>query len=382
MSKNPTSGMPESAAEIQPGVQTPENMGVFIYPQNVIENAGNLSTVETKAFKASRQIGGMEVRSVMYRPKDTSDIKDSVPLLVCPGYFGNLKDYIDFCQAVASLGKPALTPQLPRLKDLPHTFDPEDIADPQKLPSQAAWGTVAGFSESEDKTEVSFDKIDLKGHSRGGITASLFSKRHPDLVETLNLDSSAGLEDHDLKLLASRLGSFAKNDLVPGMLNGELSRMLNIKGILNTLGYIALNPPRTLMEAVDIAQSDTRAVLRDVRDHGIPIGFNLYEHDDLISAEKTIEHSGDLADLLSIHDDKNLRHLAMQRHPKAMAAYYIGVQLPELRARSKSIKNQQSDRESTKQKMSKPLGGIGKIAVLPVATLRASKQRAHRKVAA
>lgn len=302
---------------------------ISYHPELIGEAQDNYDPIEVRPPTAiSHTMSGLAIQANVYIPEEIVDPK---PLVVLPGYFGCLKDYSDYCAAVAEHGKVAATLELPRVRSMLRTvLDVKDIADPQKLPTQSAHGLLQALESQEDEIGVSFDSVDIEGHSRGGPTSLLYAQRFPERVNSVTLDSPAGLEDHDIFLLASRLPAFFRNDVFEGIKNGEMSHLFDRKGVLRTASHLLLNPLRTASEAFDISKRDTRVPLKNVKNHEIPVGLSVLGHDDLIDADNTISRSGHLVDFINYLHDPRLRHLAKQRHPRAMAYLYIREILPKL----------------------------------------------------
>lgn len=293
------------ALEIAPSPQD-QLEGVF-YPEVLNEDDLNIPTTR---YPGVERIGGSIVRSTIEVP---DVILDPHPAVYAHGYFGFKAAYSKLRNATARNGKVAVTYHPPRTQNILASIDRKHFS-PQRLLVQAVIGAMRGTERKLEELGIEYSEFDLSGHSMGGRSATEAALLNKDKVRTVTLNEAAGLEDHDLLMMLSRLPLFMKKELVPAIVKNEFGRERTNDIVRQSAYYMLRNPYRTLLEGIIVANCDIREKVKNLGEFGIKTAILVGQADTLISADRTIAKSQGVADIIASYDALEANHIWPQTH--------------------------------------------------------------------
>jgi pimeloyl-ACP methyl ester carboxylesterase len=265
----------------------------------------------TQRFCGRAKIAGAEVDYTYERPLEC--ITDEVPLLIVPGYAGIKPAYRRFREEVVQSGKPAITMRPVREQAMVAALHPHYLLHPGALPTRAAYGVLSDVQKKYD-----IDEFDVAGHSMGGWIVALLAERHFNKVRSASFVASAGLEDHSLTRLISRLPDFMAHEFLPNF--PSLAHDTGVRSAIETLHYVWRNPYRTCVEGIGVSNCDIRPTLSHLGELGVKTAIMNFGSDRLIHNHTTQAEAGPLVDYCETHPDRSLGHLAPQLHPDLVAS--------------------------------------------------------------
>lgn len=273
-------------------------------------------------FEGREKIGDATVSCRLEVPEI---ITDPVPLAIAPGLLGDQWAYRGVSDYIVAQGKPVLTWKFPRKQGVRGLLNPTHNLYPQKLACQSLYSSIRHMRSRDDLPgEVSVDRVDAVGHSRGGPTIARTAIKKPDLFRTIIFDSPAGFEDHDTMMMMGRLVPFFKDELLPTLMKQETHASSHV-ALQGLASYILANPLRTAMEAIDVSKENVTDMLSHSNLSGIPKALYGYASDPLINIHKSIKKSGHLVDLTKIHSEPTMGHLGPQRVPEEVGQDYLDI---------------------------------------------------------
>lgn len=289
---------------------SPQNQfeGVFLPKAHELEDLN----IPTTKYPVEERIGGSIVRSTVEVP---DKLLDPHPVVYAHGYFGFKAAYSELRHATARNGKIAVTYHPPRSQNMLTAFHSTHIISPQKLLIQAVIGAMRGTERLLEDIGTEHDKFDLSGHSMGGRSATEAAHRNDGLVRSVILNEAAGLEEHDLAMMISRLPKFFKKELIPAIIKKEFAHNRTGDIIKQSAHYMLRNPYKTLLEGIIVADCDIRDRVSDLGNLGIKTAILVGQSDTLISAERTAEKSMGISDIFAHYDAKEANHIWAQTHP-------------------------------------------------------------------
>ena len=186
--------------------------------------------------------------------------KTEVPVLFAPGWGTTPKTLEDVQLALAGKERRVISLSHPRIGG---EIKGKENYPPEELRKAASILNVIN--------ERGGDQFDIVGYSEGGINSILAAKMAPDKIRNIILLNPGGIvnKDNFLKLSGRFLG---------GVLNLVKEEMMEGKKVKNTLfteslKYITKNPARALKEVGEMAETDIKDILRDLREKGIGISI-------------------------------------------------------------------------------------------------------------
>lgn len=251
-----------------------------------------------------------KTRYSLEEPVDPSDVSDSVPILIVPGYGGVKPAYRRQREALVQHGRRVVTVR--PIRDLGPTgaLDLRHVLSPARLHSQTVYGIAKDVERRYEEPIV-----DLFGHSLGGLIAVKFAQKHPHRVRSVTLVSSAGVEDHNTLTMLLRVPKIVRHEVlsqIPTFRTDNEAKML-----LEGLHYFLANPSRTGAEALVAANCNIKKIVKELEcEHGIPVSFiqpyddNFFNHDRSVRAAKQLNDR-----VFSVEGN----HFAPQQVPEAVA---------------------------------------------------------------
>lgn len=249
------------------------------------------------------KIAGAETKFTNERPHQ---LIDETPILLVPGFHGIKPGYKKLRGAIVETGRDATTYEPRLMQDLLTSMDPRRLIYPEKLTSKCAYAVMRALHQM-----YGHEKFDLAGHSMGGPIASDIALHKPEMVRSLILLGSAGLEDHNLISMAQRVSRFITKELIPAapQLRNDFDHRIVGYVIRHSLG----NPLLTAREMFDVCGRDIRSNIVKHGTDGIATFVFQFEDDSLFITERVWEQSGHLPDHFEIIQGSN--HLAPQLQP-------------------------------------------------------------------
>lgn len=297
--------------------------GAFVVDESTFAHAD--IEIETKTGMYDKGLGGAAVYFTLHKPKDSQEITDPTPFVSVHGYCGFEVLYEEFAKAIAQNGRPAITYSAPRIQPGLTSLNPKHVLHPERLLTQAVIGVMRGSRELLATEGYDFDRFDLSGHSMGGRSATAAALLKPHEVRSVVLHQAAGLEEHNLPMMLSRIPAFLRKELIPAMVGSEFAYKRTRDIVNQVRHYILDNPTKTVVEGVVVAGCDIRDDVARLRDNDIASAILLGKSDTLISAERTARFSRHIPDIFALYDDPKANHLYSLTHPRETAMTHLQV---------------------------------------------------------
>ncbi len=254
----------------------------------------------TEEFHGETHIARACIRYTLEIPEV---ISDPTPVIIINGYGGKKFGYEALAGQIAGQGKPTIRLDPPRDQTAAAGFHPKHLLHPERLQSQAVWAIVRNVREQQkDNGEIDLDQFDLMGHSMGGYIATKLARMKPEVVRSIVLFSSAGLDGHSIFTMAKRLPEFMREELMPAVLHNELKiEKGKAHAFWSEVDYTLHNPLRTVLEGFAVGGCDIRSDIAFLKhEHGIGIAAIVGTNDRLLPGNETIRKSGHLFDHLRV----------------------------------------------------------------------------------
>lgn len=255
---------------LQPTPEIEDELCAALAEQEIPEIALDSQDYETK-------ISGAEVKWHLIQPADERLIKDARPVLIENGLLGSEEAYSSIAEKLASLGYIVLTKQPPRRQKLSVALLPHNIIDPMELQAKAGWAVMRHYMKLFPREDEEPQKFHLVCHSMGGPVGADTAENHPEHIASITLIGSAGLEKHHTPVMAKRLMSVVKDELLPAfVLPGRVTNMNLAK---ESVKHVARSINRLGREAIQVSNRYTVPALARLQRRGIPIHNIQPEHD-------------------------------------------------------------------------------------------------------
>lgn len=221
-------------------------------------------------------------------------------------------------KASASMGQISVSLRPARGTVVQDLLAPRTLFHTEELASES----VLAVMDDIDR-RFGLSRVKLRSHSMGGRTGVAVAEAAPERVDHITLVNAAGLEEHSLLVMMSRLARFFKNDILPhrSLLYQEFH---DPQVTIDIMRYILQNPLRTIAEAISISEADIRErVRRLIGLQGIAVSIIDAEYDSLVS-NKGVEASlgGDVMHYAMLNNPE-IGHLGPQTHPTEMVDAYM-----------------------------------------------------------
>lgn len=258
----------------------------------------------TVAYETTTPVAGVDMHVTIEVP---DEILSHRILMVSNAFCAPEIAYKKFREAAARNGSIVATYDPIRKYRVPIGHNLRYIRDPRILLEDslhAGMEAAHGYATKELGLRLP-PEFDVTAQSMGGPTGTGLALRHPELFRSLILNKTPGLEKHNIVTMLGRLPKFSQ----------EL-RGVDADVILGGLGYIALNPGKTLLEGIAVAQHNIRERVQALRAHNIGTGIVIAQNDRLINARGVVRDSGmEVADVFAVHTDEHADHLLFQKYP-------------------------------------------------------------------
>ncbi len=269
---------------------------------------------ETERIRGIAHIAGAAIEWTYERPEV---IEDEVPLIGLHGFCGVKSSYREFRSQVAQRGKPAITYRPARSRGYLGDVDINNVRDPGKLLSQAAWAVMRDIKKSTGDTT-----FDASGHSMGGYTLTRLAKHKPEHLRTAIYVGSVGLDDHSVPQMLGRAVRFIQDELRPsGLISGTENRRIALEG----LHYIVRNPLRTATEGLNAAGCSLKHEIPLIRAQGIKTAALQFELDTFFPTASVTEESSHLFDHYQVLENPTAKHIAPQILASEVAEAHINI---------------------------------------------------------
>lgn len=236
------------------------------------------------------------------------------PLVIVGGYFGIEAAYRPVATAAANQGLDVITIDPPRKQRADHAFHPDHLLHPERLLAQMTCRVVKNACDI-----YGIQSVDGAGHSMGGPGVTHAARRCPDRFHSITLWGSAGVSEHGLWQLASRVPAVASEAY--GALP-QLVRNFPLGTALSFLRYITTNPERTLGEAIAVSRSNIVQDIKVLGSLGVATAAMLYKKDGFF---KPHEVAAKIAGSVDALEELNYGHLAPQTHPDEVVKAQVKI---------------------------------------------------------
>ncbi len=217
--------------------------------------------VPTIVTERTTHIGGFSVGYTLEQAEDP-ELRDEALTVITNGYGGAEFAYAKLRTALAQAGKRALTVKQVRSRGILRDLDPRQLAHPERLASQAAWGAMRDVMV-EDGIEV----FDIFGHSLGGLTAAELAEQKADFVRTATFAGAVGLEPHTRLQMVKRGIECGRKEILPA--TQEMTAEEKLEYLIETVQHLLRNPGLTLAEGIVAAGCKLRGRIDTIRDAGV-----------------------------------------------------------------------------------------------------------------
>ncbi len=264
--------------------------GVLIYEDYIDADFG------THIQRGIAKIAGVEVD---FTDEWLDDDKNPNPerYVLIPGFMGIKPSYSKIRRMIALGGGRATTYKShPDNKGLAHKLNPvnlitdikELITDPWQLLTPEVQTSKAGYAVVRRAYAQSNKPVHLVGHSMGGPISLEIAAHKLDKVGSVTVIGSAGLEDHNMLVMASRLPGFFKEELVPAL--PLLHEEFDLGVLQHVIDYVAKHPYLTAGEMRHVVGVDSRQTIQYLRNKEIPVDV-IQMVDDHLFDEATVHQN-------------------------------------------------------------------------------------------
>lgn len=246
------------------------------------------------------------------------DVEDPIGILIVNGFGGIKEAYTDLDTTFALNGRRSISFKPIRKQGFRGRLDIRHRVNPLKLHSQGAYAVMRAVQE-----EHGIEQFDVAGHSLGGVAGTDVARHHPNLVRSLILMGSAGLEDHNLAVMASRVPAFLRDELVPAL--PILRERYGSSTIVKEFEYLLESPSRTLTEMVAVSRADITNRVRLVGQLGVMTAALQFNEDRLFFTENVRAKSAWAFDEFRVYSDMLAGHIAPQIDPEGVALETLDI---------------------------------------------------------
>lgn len=246
------------------------------------------------------------------------DVEDPTGILIVNGFGGIKEAYTDLDTTFALNGRRSISFKPIRKQGYKGRLDIRHRVNPLKLHSQGAYAVMRAVQE-----EQGIEQFDVAGHSLGGVAGTDVARHHPNLVRSLILMGSAGLEDHNLAVMASRVPAFLRDELVPAL--PILRERHGSSTIVKEFEYLLESPSRTLTEMVAVSRADITNRVRLVGQLGVMTAALQFNEDRLFFTENVRTKSAWAFDEFRVYSDMLAGHIAPQIDPEGVAQETLDI---------------------------------------------------------
>lgn len=281
------------------------------------EKASNLRGLfllqETEKIRGIAHIAGAAIEWTYERPET---VTDGIPLIGLHGFGGVKSSYREFRSQVAQRGKSAITYRPARSRGYIGDADLNNVRNPGKLLSQAAWAVMRDVKNTTGDTT-----FDASGHSMGGYTLTQLAKHKPEHLRTAIYVGSVGLDDHSVPQMLGRALRFVNKELRPsGLVSGRDQRIA-----LEGLHYLVRNPVRTVAEGLNAAGCSLKQDIPNIRAAGIKTAALQFELDTFFPTHRVTEESAHLFDHYEVLENPTANHIAPQILASEVAEAHMNI---------------------------------------------------------
>jgi pimeloyl-ACP methyl ester carboxylesterase len=288
----------------------PEHEGVFIFERG---------DIATHISQGVVHIGGAAIKYTLEEPLE---IEDPTPMLLVPGYGGIKPAYKELRGAVAQLGKPAVTFRAPRTQKRFATYHPKHLLHPERLLTQSVIGITKNVIDRWGEKR-GFTQLDIAGHSMGGPAIVGAGIIHPELFQTATAVASAGLDGHNMFVLAGRVKGVVTEELAPLIKDVRVAR--DYKTVLHMAHYIGRNPWRTTTEGLAVANCNIREEVVTLGNLGVKTAALQFASDQFFPLDGVVAHSGDRFDHFREFPDSQANHMWPMIDPEGVAEELVSI---------------------------------------------------------
>lgn len=254
-------------------------------------------------------IAGTTSHYILEIPKEPID--STVNVLIY-GFAGSEPAYRGLARALTDEGLINMRCRLSRQQKLSVAMHPKHLFNPTALTSKIVHGAIGNLSEHGLS-----NKVNIVGHSMGGLIGTEFALHKPQFVNQLTLLSSAGLIEQSPRTLAPGVPKLI------GRLISELAIYKEFKpttqDAIDCLKHIAINPLLTISEAIKVGNCDIRPYIRDLHPE-VKLAILQPTEDELFDFKSVVSASAGLTD--NFRGIEGVGHGAPITRPSLIAKAY------------------------------------------------------------
>jgi hypothetical protein len=203
----------------------------------------------------------------------------------------------------------------------------ETVTEPQRLHAQTIGAVSRAIANSTEirrnapnAKEIDNDKKLLLAHSMGGLGATAYALEDPDSVDAMIKLAACGYGHPTLRELAvdiprgSHLGLW--HELIPSLREGDIALSLrNVRDLVQYFSHL-----RAVIEGNSCLRQDSRESVAALRQRGIYVAYQGYQHDILVRADPGVADHVDYHEIMG-----NAGHLAPIRKADQVSGWIARV---------------------------------------------------------
>lgn len=275
---------------------------------------------DIKIYKGVAAIGGTTVRFTQLINMTATE----PGVVISGGYCAPEGGQRYLAVYTALLGRNVSYIKPPRAQSLCATLNRGHLNDVLKLQQQAIWAASRDMMQRTD-----MDKIDVYGHSMGGVVATGVATHKPGKVRNLILAGSAGIDGKNtFRDRAKRLPNVIRHDIIGGI--GDIRNSSGNGMALEAGAHILKRFDRTAREGITVARADIRGQIDRVQDCGTKVGVILFGDDGFFKVEDVKAANYDRI-FNAFEVIPNVTHVFPQQEPKEHS-YDIDNMLSDLQS--------------------------------------------------
>lgn len=314
-------GGPEQMGRHLSVASTPEQLtppalaarGVLIYQDFIDPDSG------THIQRGLCKIAGVEV-DFTDEWLDANENPESYVLI--PGFMGIKPSYSKIRRMIALGGGRATTYKSHPDKDILDRLNPMNLVagvkqlftDPWELLTPEIQTSKAGYAMVRRAFAQTGKPVHLVGHSMGGPISLEIAAHKKDKVGSVTVIGSAGLEDHNMLVMASRLPGFVDEELIPAL--PQLHEEFDLGVVQHVIDYVLKHPYLTLGEMRHVVGVDSRPTVQYLGSIGVPVHV-IQMIDDHLFDEPTVHN--EVSRFVRRYRAVSGNHLKPQLEPDATA---------------------------------------------------------------
>lgn len=253
-------------------------MAKFERPGSLGEAMKRSSFEDQFAFREKFKTVGGTAEVVDVRPEHP----ESLPLVIASAWAMGPDVYRGVLEELFKENRRAISIDHPRVGG---EMTDEDLERGKGLPEAEL---RKALSLIDILNEKGIEKVDMIGHSEGGVNSAIAAWLHPEKVRTLILYAPGGLYgDDNFFDLVKRLGEQSPEQVKDVPVREGVAPIVPSDVIMKSMAeYVLKNPFRAYQEGKGVAESDTRKLIEELRAKGVHVVIVSAVNDPVFPPEK------------------------------------------------------------------------------------------------